>query len=108
MKKVNKPWGHEIIFAETNSYIGKVLVIEKGERLSLQYHDQKDETIYVAEGLLEVIFNEKTFNLKAGENLHIPPKTKHRLIALEKTLVFEVSSPHANDLIRLEDHYGRI
>jgi len=107
IKKIDKPWGYELIFAHTDNYVGKVLVIHKGEELSLQYHEKKEETIYVAKGKLEVIFEDKTFVLDVGQTLHIAPQKKHRMKALEETEVFEVSTPELDDVVRLKDHYGR-
>ncbi len=111
MRKVSKPWGEEIIFAETERYAGKVLVVRKGEILSLQYHDRKDETFYLARGkarlwieeagaLVEVFMN-------PGDARRVLPATRHRLEALEDCELFEVSTPELDDVVRLEDRYGR-
>lgn len=113
MRKVDKPWGYELIFAETDSYVGKILHIEEGEQLSLQYHRQKDETIYVAAGELELELQEAESDrlqrqvLKKGEARQIRPGTVHRMRALTDCDVFEVSTPHLDDVVRLEDRYGR-
>ncbi|HEU5181364.1 MAG TPA: cupin domain-containing protein [Candidatus Polarisedimenticolia bacterium] len=111
MRRVSKPWGEEIIFAETERYAGKVLVVRKGEILSLQYHDRKDETFYLARGkarlwiaeagaLVEVFMN-------PGDARRVRPGTRHRLEALEDSELFEVSTPELDDVVRLEDRYGR-
>ncbi|MGQ9617417.1 MAG: cupin domain-containing protein [Candidatus Aminicenantia bacterium] len=112
MKKVEKPWGYEILFAHTESYIGKVLKIYKGEMLSLQYHKVKDETIYLFEGemLLDVEENGDIIErrLLPGDSYRIRPNVKHRMKAVEECTVFEVSTPHLEDVVRLEDKYGRV
>lgn len=106
-KIVEKPWGKEVIFADTEKYIGKILVIRKGESLSLQYHEKKDESIYVAKGVLELIVNTETRRLTVGMCFRILPLTRHRMTALEECEIFEVSTPHMTDVVRLEDRYGR-
>jgi len=108
--KVEKPWGHEIRWAINNKYLGKILHINKGQRLSLQYHDQKDETIYVLEGTAVVILDEKTHILSEGQSLRIQPKQVHRYSAPEDGHVklIEVSTPEINDVVRIEDDYGRL
>ena len=111
MRTVAKPWGREVIFAETERYAGKVLHLEAGHRLSLQYHRQKDETIFVLEGevilLVEVdgVMQEKT--LRPGEAFRIRPGVKHRMRAERPCAILEVSSPELDDVVRLEDAYGR-
>ncbi|MFQ5744522.1 MAG: cupin domain-containing protein [Acidobacteriota bacterium] len=111
MRRVEKPWGHEVIFAETDLYVGKILHVEKDEQLSLQYHEIKDETIYLATGSLEVELKEGdelvAHVLSPGEARHIPPGTVHRMRALSTCDIFEVSTPHIDDVVRLEDRYGR-
>jgi mannose-6-phosphate isomerase len=111
MKKVDKPWGYELIFAHTNNYVGKILHINKNEQLSLQYHKVKEETIYLSQGLMKLEI-EKDGNmvellLGKGEYYHIPAGIKHRFSALEDCELFEVSTPHLEDVVRLEDQYGR-
>ncbi len=108
MKKIDKPWGYELIFAETKHYAGKVLVIYKGEELSLQYHRHKEETIYVSHGRLEFILGKETRILNVGDSAHIPPGVTHRMKAVEDCEIFEVSTPELHDVVRLEDHYGRV
>lgn len=112
MQHIPKPWGHEEVWAQTPHYVGKILVIKKGHRLSYQYHAKKEETILVWEGLLKVEFEKEgkrgLVTLKAGETFHNPPLQKHRFIALEDCRIVEVSTPHLNDVVRLEDDYGRM
>jgi quercetin dioxygenase-like cupin family protein len=112
MRTVNKPWGHELIWAETPRYVGKILHIKKGEQLSLQYHVKKDETIMVLSGRLRFEHFEDGEALKAPELLpmqpfHVHPGLRHRMVALEDTDVVEVSTPELDDVVRLEDRYGR-
>ncbi len=111
-RRVEKPWGHEEIFARTDRYVGKILFIRKGEALSLQYHERKDETIRILDGSMELMNgseqgNLQTLKLAAGDVFHIPPGTIHRMVALEHTHVLEVSTPELDDVVRLEDRYGR-
>ena len=108
MEKVDKPWGYEIWFAQTDKYIGKLLFIEKGGRLSLQYHKVKDETLYVLSGLARFTISNLTVKLKKGDVVHIPPLTKHRVEAIRNTFIIEVSTPEISDVVRLKDDYGRI
>ncbi len=111
MRIVDKPWGHELIWAETDAYVGKILHIEQGEQLSLQYHEVKEETLYCQSGRLELQIQEgdelATVVLEPGQARHIPPRTVHRMRALTTCDVFEVSTPHLDDVVRLEDRYGR-
>ena len=113
MKKVQKPWGYEIWWAVTDKYLGKILHINKSHSLSYQYHEIKDETIYLYSGeiLLEIEEVDKPREVKrltAGESLRITPLTKHRMTAIEDSDVIEVSTPEYEDLVRLDDKYGRI
>lgn len=113
IQRVEKPWGYELIWARTNDYVGKILHIKKGHRLSLQYHRQKEETILVHSGKMMFVFeNEKgelqEIELSSGEAHHIPTGRKHRMIAVEDCDVFEVSTPQLDDVVRLEDGYGRV
>lgn len=111
MRTVPKPWGREVIFAETDRYAGKILHLSPGHSLSLQYHERKDETLFVLEGevrlLVEVdgVMEDRT--LKAGEAFRIRPRVKHRLRADRPCVLVEVSSPELDDVVRLEDAYGR-
>ena len=112
-RTVEKPWGSELIWALTDAYAGKILFVKEGESLSLQFHNVKDESWYVLEGraLLEIgragdsILDEVT--IATGEAYHFPPGTVHRISALEDTRILEVSTPHLDDVVRLEDRYGR-
>jgi len=119
--RTDKPWGHELLFARTSTYAGKILFIRAGEALSLQYHERKEETIYVQSGrlLLEVgaegaasgsgapVDPLRRVELGPGGRWHLPPRTVHRFMAEEDTTLFEVSSPELHDVVRLEDRYGR-
>lgn len=112
IQKVEKPWGHELIWAKTKDYVGKILHIKKGHKLSLQYHEQKEETIMVSTGKMTLVFESDSgemqeIPLSAGEAHHIPVGRKHRMIAVEDCDVFEVSTPQLHDVVRLEDSYGR-
>ncbi len=107
-----KPWGREIWFAWTAQYAGKILEIEKGQRFSLQYHEKKCETQLVIEGKIKFTYgtNEKSLRHKilvAGEKIDIPPRMIHRAEALTKAIIFEVSSPELDDVVKLADDYGR-
>ena len=113
LTKVDKPWGHELIFAVTDRYAGKLLVVNAGESLSLQFHKVKDEAWYVLEGRAELELGaagEGVLNTEvvaAGASFHFPPGTVHRLRAIEETTILEVSTPELEDVVRLEDRYGR-
>lgn len=108
---VEKPWGHELIWAHTERYVGKILHIRKGESLSYQYHVVKDETVRLLSGLLEMEVERdgerQTLRLRPGDGLHIVPGMKHRMSAVEDCDVLEVSTPELDDVVRLEDRYGR-
>ena len=111
-QKTEKPWGFELLFAHTPNYAGKLLFIRKGHRFSLQYHQKKDETIYVYEGksLVETESNDGQLTsaiLQAGQHIRIRPHTRHRIQAIDDTMLFEVSTPELDDVTRLEDDYGR-
>lgn len=111
-KKTEKPWGYEILWAETLTYIGKILVIRAGESLSLQYHNTKEETLFLESGecLLEAgpsLDKLETKILKPGDIFHIRPKYIHRMEAIVDCRIFEVSTPHLMDVVRLKDRYGR-
>jgi len=109
---VHKPWGHELIWAKTDRYVGKILHIKAGESLSLQFHNVKDETIMVLTGRLVFVHYEDgaepvTRELAPREPFHIIPGLRHRMTAIEDTDVVEVSTPELDDVVRLEDRYGR-
>ena len=110
MKKIiKKPWGSEEILTINKKYLFKKLYMKKNKRCSLQFHKKKIETIYVLSGLLEIQINNKIHLLKKGNSITIKNKTKHRMKALrENTYYLEASSPHANDVIRIEDDFNRI
>lgn len=113
MKIVPKPWGHEVIFAVTKDYVGKILVIRAGQQLSLQFHKIKEETIYLQSGEMRFLIENdqgkmEEHILTPGKAYHILPNRKHRMIAVKDCEVFEVSTPHLDDVVRLEDSYGRI
>lgn len=109
--KVEKPWGYELRFIRTAHYAGKVLWIKAGAQLSLQYHEHKDEAFYVQFGEMELVLgqppNQAVVKMQAGESHHITPRTVHRFRALEDTLLFEVSTPELEDVVRIDDDYGR-
>ena len=108
---VAKPWGYELIWAQTERYVGKILHINKGESLSYQFHLVKDETIRLLSGVLELDVESDgergKLRLAPGDCLHIVPLMKHRMIAVEDCDVLEVSTPELDDVVRLEDRYGR-
>jgi mannose-6-phosphate isomerase len=113
-KRVDKPWGYEIWWARTERYVGKILHVNKGESLSLQYHNVMDETIMIQSGLL--LFQTRPageegelrqVEMKPGDVFHITPGTLHRMTALEDCDILEVSTPELDDVVRLEDRYGR-
>ena len=109
---VDKPWGHELIWALTDRYVGKILHVKAGEALSLQYHCVKDETIMVLSGRIEFEYFEegdlpRVRTLGPREPFHIAPGLRHRMIAIEDTDVLEVSTPELEDVERIEDRYGR-
>ncbi len=111
-ERVEKPWGHELIWARTERYVGQVLHVRAGHALSLQYHERKDETIHVLRGeprftvgpsrdRLEVV------TLREGESYHVRPRTVHRMEAVTDVDILEASTPELDDVVRLEDRYGR-
>lgn len=111
--KVDKPWGYELIWARTDRYVGKILHVTAGHVLSLQYHNLKDETMHVLSG--ELILRTRpegsetlvSRRFVAGETVHIPPKLVHQIEAVQDSDVLEASTPELDDLVRLEDRYGR-
>lgn len=110
--RVEKPWGYELHWALTEQYCGKVLFVRAGEQLSLQYHERKDETIYVLDGWIELERGPKNGSLSSeiagpGRAFHLPPGTVHRITALEDATLLEASTPHLDDVVRLSDRYGR-
>ena len=107
-----KPWGYEIIWAKADRYVGKILHIEPGHVLSLQYHNKKDESIYVLSGeiILRTQLDEKVTErrVRAGEAFHIPPTQIHQFEAVTVTDLLEASTPELDDVVRLKDRYGRV
>ena len=109
--RVEKPWGHEIIWARTAQYVGKILHIEPGHVLSLQYHNHKDESIYVLKGeiVLRIQRDDALIErpLRQGEAFHIQPKLIHQFEAVVASDLLEASTPQIDDVVRLKDRYGR-
>lgn len=109
--RVEKPWGYEVHWAKTSRYVGKLIHVNAGHALSLQYHNLKDETIYLHSGrlLFEIQqgSNLVAREMQPGERVHIAAGTIHRMTAIEDSDVFEVSTPELHDVVRLEDRYGR-
>ena len=111
-RRVEKPWGHELIWAHTDRYVGKVLVIETGRRLSLQRHEVKDETILVMSGRLRLFLEDdagvvRASELGPGEFRRVRTGRIHRYEAIERCELIEVSTPEFDDVVRLEDDFGR-
>jgi len=111
MERVDKPWGYELRFICTERFAGKVLFIKAGSQLSLQYHEVKDEAFLVHDGTLELVVGrgdeQRVEKLGPGEARHILPGTTHRFRAVTDCTLFEVSTPELDDVVRLEDDYGR-
>ena len=111
VQRVSKPWGHELIWAHTQRYAGKILHVNAGQSLSYQYHRFKEETMYLVSG--EIRLEHETDGVRQqtillpGEAFDIPVGTKHRVVAIKESDIFEVSSPELDDVVRLEDQYGR-
>ncbi len=109
--RVDKPWGYELVWARTDRYVGKILHVKAGHVLSLQYHNRKDETMHVLSG--ELILRTRPGDtlverpFRAGESVHIPPTLVHQIEAVVDTDVLEASTPELDDLVRLQDRYGR-
>lgn len=111
-RKTEKPWGNELLYALTPQYAGKVISVNKGFRLSLQYHKEKDESMYLLQG--KVKFSVQAPDGKMSETigqpgycLHLPPLTTHRVEAIEDSIILEVSTPQLSDVVRLQDDFGR-
>ena len=112
VERVEKPWGHEILFARSETYCGKVIFVRAGEQLSLQFHRVKDETIYVHSGRIELEIGDPgrpldTEVVGPGRSFRLRPGVVHRWKALEDSVVLEASTPELDDVVRLEDNYGR-
>ena len=111
LTRVEKPWGYELHWAKTDRYVGKLIHVNAGHALSLQYHNIKDETIFLWSGklLFEIDVDGvlTKHEMQPGEAVHVTPKTVHRMTAIEDCDVLEVSTPELDDVVRLEDRYGR-
>jgi mannose-6-phosphate isomerase len=113
LQKIEKPWGHELIFAVTERYAGKLLFVRAGESLSLQFHNVKDESWYVLDGRAQLELGAPGERMLVSEvvgrgaSFRLPPGTVHRVGAIEDTTIVEVSTPELDDVVRLEDRYGR-
>ena len=112
-RRVEKPWGYELIWAETDEYVGKILHVTAGEALSLQYHEIKDETLFLLEGRLLLQAGASAeelidYRMLEGQSFHMPTGTVHRMIAETDCDILEVSTPHLDDVVRIEDRYGRV
>lgn len=111
--RVEKPWGYELIWAKTDRYVGKILHIEPGHLLSLQYHERKDETIFVLTGEIVFRVQEQSSDelverpMREGEAYRVTPGTVHQMEAVVSTDLLEVSTPELDDVVRLKDRYGR-
>lgn len=111
-RRVDKPWGYELIWADTPGYVGKVLHVEAGHALSLQYHEVKDETIHLLSGEMTFMAGPSVdeleeVRLRQGESFRVTPGTVHRMIAVTDCDILEASTNHLDDVVRLEDRYGR-
>jgi mannose-6-phosphate isomerase-like protein (cupin superfamily) len=112
VRRIEKPWGHELVWALTDRYCGKILFVAAGEALSLQFHRRKDESWYVLEGSAQVelggVGEEPAARVVGpGEALRLPAGTVHRVTALSDTRILEVSTPEIDDVVRIDDRYGR-
>jgi mannose-6-phosphate isomerase len=112
-RTVDKPWGSELIWAETDAYAGKILFVKAGESLSLQYHEIKDESWYVLEGRARLELGQvgedalEAVQIRGGQAFRFRPGTIHRVTGIEDTRILEVSTAHLDDVVRLADNYGR-
>jgi mannose-6-phosphate isomerase len=113
MRKVNKPWGYELIWAENPKYLGKILHIMAGKRLSLQYHRVKDETIMIQKGTMKLEYGTSKLSIQEiemnpGDSFHIAPGLLHRMSAITDCEIIEVSTSELADVVRVEDDHGRV
>jgi mannose-6-phosphate isomerase len=113
VERVEKPWGYELIWARTDRYVGKILHVNQGERLSYQFHRVKDETIHLLRGLLDLEVGTEdgdrhTVHMRPGESYRIPPGLRHRMTAVAECHILEASTCELDDVVRLEDQYGRV
>jgi mannose-6-phosphate isomerase len=109
---IDKPWGEQFVFAVTSFYCGAVDVVRQGHSLSFQFHRQRDETLYLHQGSLRVDFEDdqgamRSADMEPGQSIHFRPLHRHRITALRDSVVFEVSTPQLDDVVRLQDLYGR-
>lgn len=107
MRRVEKPWGREVIWADNEHYAAKILVINAGHSLSRQYHELKHETLFVQDGRLLFELDGERLDLGPGDIVEVPPGTVHRMTATVTAVVLEASTPHLDDVVRLYDDYGR-
>jgi mannose-6-phosphate isomerase-like protein (cupin superfamily) len=112
-RRVEKPWGHELIWAETDTYVGKILHVRAGEALSVQMHEVKDETLFLLAGEMELWVGPSPdrlvdVRLAVGESFRVLPRTVHRIVAVTDVDVLEASTPHLDDVVRFQDRYGRV
>ena len=112
VRRVDKPWGYELIFAHTDKYAGKILHVNAGEALSLQYHENKEETLYLLKGEYQLTIDQEgeliEHRVREGQVFHVKPGTRHRMVGgPEGCDIVEVSTPELDDVVRLEDRYGR-
>lgn len=108
VKIVEKPWGQEEWWAITDKYVGKILTIKHGHRMSLQYHNVKEETMRVLSGVLTFQVGKEKWIMRPGDTMNVPPGTVHRMEASEgDVVVLEVSTPEVDDVVRVSDDYGR-
>jgi mannose-6-phosphate isomerase len=113
-RRVDKPWGYELIWAHAGEYVGKILFVKAGEALSLQFHNVKDESWYMLQGRAQLEFAAlgeaipSSEVVSAGEAFRLRPGTVHRVKAVEDTTILEASTPHLDDVVRLDDRYGRV
>ncbi len=105
---IEKPWGSELIWAKTDTYVGKILLVNKGCSLSLQYHKMKDETLFIEEGKVLLQVDGAEIILEPKDSYHIKPGVVHRITAIETSRIFEASTSELDDVVRIEDDYGRI
>jgi mannose-6-phosphate isomerase len=111
-RRIEKPWGYELVWAETDEYVGKLLYVRAGESLSLQFHEEKDETLHLLDGeiLLELgsgVHSLKEVALRAGQSVRIVPGLLHRMEAVTDCTIIEASTPELDDVVRVRDRYGR-
>ncbi|HSM60282.1 MAG TPA: cupin domain-containing protein [Longimicrobiales bacterium] len=111
-RRVEKPWGFELIWAETDEYVGKILHVNAGEALSVQMHRVKDETLHLLNGRIRLLVGTspeelEDVGLEPGESFRVRPETVHRIVAETDADVLEASTPHLDDVVRFQDRYGR-